>query len=134
MVLRLVARVIQSARSNQKRTENGSVVGIGDERILVVIAIGICHEMINNSRQLFLVERNSNPKISENIFSLSTFFRIEKANLMTHFIGPLGLEDAEVIDEPPTELLDDFFVRIGGLMMLSLDEEDLLLGSAASMS
>lgn len=49
-------------------------------------------------------------------------------------MGPLELEFADVVDVPVTELLDDFFVRIGGLMMLSLDDEDLLLGSAASMS
>lgn len=44
----------------------------------------------------------------------------------------LAVED--VVDIPPTELLEDFFVRIGGLMMLSLDDEDLLLGSVASIS
>lgn len=44
----------------------------------------------------------------------------------------MALED--VVDTPDTELLDDFFVSSGGLMMLSLDDEDRLLGSAASMS
>lgn len=44
----------------------------------------------------------------------------------------MGLGD--VVDVPPTELLEDFFVKIGGLIMLSLDDDDLLLGSVASIS
>jgi hypothetical protein len=47
---------------------------------------------------------------------------------------PLELEFADVVEVPPTELLEDFLVKIGGLMILSLDDDDRLLGSAASMS
>jgi len=43
-------------------------------------------------------------------------------------------ECEELVEVPPTELLEDFFMRIGGLMMLSLDDDERLLGSAASIS
>lgn len=44
---------------------------------------------------------------------------------------PLLLGDETV---PITELLDPFFVKSGGLMILSLDDDERLLGSVASMS
>lgn len=52
-----------------------------------------------------------------------------KAHLTT---GPAP-DVAVGVDIPPTELLEPFLIKIGGLIMLSLDDDDLLLGSAASM-
>lgn len=54
---------------------------------------------------------------------------------LTHLITcPLEFEFDDVVDVPPTELLDAFFVNMGGLIILSLDDDDLLLGSVPSMS
>lgn len=90
--------------------------------------------MVDDARQLFLVERDSNPQISE--MGLINVQQLSWCNNCVAYLTtcPLELELDDVVEVPPTELLDAFFVRIGGLMMLSLDDDERLLGSAASMS
>lgn len=86
--------------------------------------------MVNNSCQLLLVESDPYPKISVNEFINLRLILNNDATCLK--VCPVELGD--VVDVPLTELLEDFFVKIGGLMMLSLDDDDLLLGSVASIS
>lgn len=55
-----------------------------------------------------------------------------KTYLITGPEGVVLVDD--VVEVQPTELLEFFFVKIGGLMILSLDDDDLLLGSIFSIS
>ena len=66
MCLRL--RVLEGARTDQERAQNTAVVRVGDQSVLVVVAIGVRHQVINYAGQLLLVESDSDPQIPSVVF------------------------------------------------------------------
>jgi hypothetical protein len=61
VVVCLCLRVLESAGADKERAQYATVIGVGNERVLVVVTIRICHQVINYACQLLLVQRDADP-------------------------------------------------------------------------
>jgi hypothetical protein len=65
VILSLCSGIIESARANQQGAQDVAVVRVGNQRVFIVVSVGVCDEMVYDSREFFLVESDAYPEISK---------------------------------------------------------------------